>query len=314
MKVRLDNLLTARALAPTREKAKSLIMAGEIIVDGICRDKAGFMVDPTAEITIKGRGLPFSSRGGFKLEKALQVFHIDPKDKVIADLGASTGGFTDCLLKGGARKVYAVDVGRGLLDYKLTQDARVVVMDRTNARFLTPDMFAEPLDLVTMDLSFISLELILPAAKSLLASNGRIICLIKPQFEAGPKNIKNGVVRRPEIHEAVLQKFATFCTGLELEFLGLTFSPIKGPAGNIEFLGCLAPINQEKGAAEEKVSDVVSEATRKPQSVASGSNNLDEEALEAGEESSSNEETGFNGKIDEAYIHALVEQAWQNAK
>lgn len=254
-KVRLDLLLVERALAPTREKAKSLLMTGQIFVNGVCRDKAGFLVDEESEITIQGRGIPFSSRGGFKLEKALNTFEISPEGKVVADLGASTGGFTDCLLKGGAAKVYAVDVGKGLLDYKLTQDSRVVVMDRTNARYLTPDMFAEPLDLVTMDLSFISLELILPAAKELLASNGRIVCLIKPQFEAGPKNIKGGVVRRPEVHEQVLTKFIAFCQSIGLHVEKLTFSPIKGPAGNIEFLACLANVYQENRGDEPKNSE-----------------------------------------------------------
>ncbi len=251
-KVRLDLLLVERALAPTREKAKSLLMTGQIFVNGVRRDKAGFLVDEESEITIKGRGIPFSSRGGFKLEKALNSFQISPQGKVVADLGASTGGFTDCLLKGGAAKVYAVDVGKGLLDYKLTQDSRVVVMDRTNARYLTPEMFAEPLDLVTMDLSFISLELILPAAKALLAANGQIVCLIKPQFEAGPKNIKGGVVRRPEVHEQVLTQFIAFCQSIALQVDQLTFSPIKGPAGNIEFLACLSRAYQENDGPKPK--------------------------------------------------------------
>ncbi len=254
-KVRLDLLLVERALAPTREKAKSLLMTGQIFVNGVRRDKAGFLVDEESEITIQGRGIPFSSRGGFKLEKALNTFNISPEGKIVADLGASTGGFTDCLLKGGAAKVYAVDVGKGLLDYKLTQDSRVVVMDRTNARYLTPDMFAEPLDLVTVDLSFISLELILPAAKGLLATNGQIVCLIKPQFEAGPKNIKGGVVRRPEVHEQVLTKFIAFCQSIGLRVEQLTFSPIKGPAGNIEFLACLSSADRVKSDCESEIGD-----------------------------------------------------------
>ena len=254
-KVRLDVLLVERALAPTREKAKSLLMTGQIFVNGVRRDKAGFLVDEESEITIQGRGIPFSSRGGFKLEKALNTFNISPEGKIVADLGASTGGFTDCLLKGGAAKVYAVDVGKGLLDYKLTQDSRVVVMDRTNARYLTADMFAEPLDLVTMDLSFISLELILPAAKELLAANGQIVCLIKPQFEAGPKNIKGGVVRRTEVHEQVLTKFIAFCQSIGLRVEQLTFSPIKGPAGNIEFLACLSSADRVKSDCESEIGD-----------------------------------------------------------
>lgn len=280
-KIRLDMLLVERALAPTREKAKSLLMSGQIFVDGVCRDKAGFMVTSEAEITIKGRGLPFASRGGFKLEKALSVFGVSPEGLVIADLGASTGGFTDCLLKGGAKKVYAVDVGKGLLDYKLTQDPRVVVMDRTNARYLTPDMFAEPLDLATMDLSFISLELIIPAAKNLLAPGGRIICLIKPQFEAGPKNLRAGVVRDPLVHEMVLNRFVNFCTEQELKVVRLTYSPIKGPAGNIEFLGCLC---RTADIGKQETSD-------------NGGSSL-----------------GANDDGDSAVIHALVAEAWNCAK
>ncbi|MBQ7502533.1 TlyA family RNA methyltransferase [bacterium] len=241
-KVRLDLLLVERNLAPSREKAKALLMSGEVFVNGVRMDKAGTMVDDQAEITLKGRGLPFASRGGFKLEKALQAFGISPQDKVVADLGASTGGFTDCLLKGGAKSVYAVDVGYGLLDYKLQQDPRVTVMDRTNARYLKREQFPEPPDLVTMDLSFISLELVIPAAKEILAPGGRIVCLIKPQFEAGRENVgKGGVVRDPEIHRRVLRKFTEFCANQGLRVENLSFSPIKGPAGNIEFLGCLSP-------------------------------------------------------------------------
>lgn len=249
-KVRLDLLLVERNLAPSREKAKALLMSGQVFVNGIRREKAGDMVDDQSEITLKGRGLPFASRGGFKLEKALQVFGVSPQDKVVADLGASTGGFTDCLLKAGAKRVYAVDVGYGLLDYRLRQDPRVTVMDRTNARYLKKEQFPEPPDLVTMDLSFISLELVIPAAKDILAPGGRIVCLIKPQFEAGKENVgRGGVVRDPEIHKQVLRRFTEFCQGQGLRTENLSFSPIKGPAGNIEFLGCLAP---EAGAAEQK--------------------------------------------------------------
>ncbi|MBQ7528650.1 TlyA family RNA methyltransferase [bacterium] len=251
-KVRLDLLLVERALAPTREKAKSLLMSGQVFIDGVRRDKAGFMVDPQVEITIKGRGLPFASRGGFKLEKALKVFNIDVKDKVVADLGASTGGFTDCLLKAGASKVYAIDVGYGLLDYKLREDERVIVMDRTNARYLTPEQFDPLPDLVSIDLSFISLELVLPAVNSILDPHGQVVTLIKPQFEAGPQNIKGGVVHDPLVHEMVLNKFVNFCQDNQLHIINWDFSPIKGPAGNIEFLAHL-----EKGATQEDIRDSI---------------------------------------------------------
>lgn len=249
-KVRLDLLLVERALVPSREKAKSLLMSGQVFIDGVRRDKAGFMVDPQVEITIKGRGLPFASRGGFKLEKALKVFGIDVSGKIVADLGASTGGFTDCLLKAGASKVYAVDVGYGLLDYKLREDERVIVMDRTNARYLTPSQFDPLPDLVSVDLSFISLELVLPAASSILSPQGKIVTLIKPQFEAGPQNIKGGVVHDPLVHEMVLHKFVTFCQENNLNIVNWNFSPIKGPAGNIEFLACL-----EVGVTQEGIRD-----------------------------------------------------------
>ena len=252
-KVRLDLLLVERALVSTREKAKALLMSGQVWVDGVRRDKAGQLVSPQAEVEIRGRGLPFASRGGLKLEKALQAFALDPQGLSVIDLGASTGGFTDCLLKAGASLVYAVDVGKGLLDYKLRQDERVVVMDRTNARYLEPQDFRGPVDLISMDLSFISLRLVLPAAKRLLQPQGRIVPLIKPQFEAGPEKLgKGGVVRNPEVHVQVLEGFWDFCHAEGLALYGLTFSPIKGPAGNIAYVAWLGLLGSTLRAGEEE--------------------------------------------------------------
>lgn len=242
LKVRIDQLLVERAMAPSREKARALLMAGEVFVNDKRVDKAGTAVPAEAVIEIRGRGLPFASRGGFKLEKALKAFAIKPEGFVCGDIGASTGGFTDCLLKSGAAKVYAVDVGRGQLTLKLSQDPRVVVLDRTNARTLTHQEIPDELDLATMDLSFISLELVLPAVKGLVKPEGRIISLVKPQFEAGQGKVGHGgVVRDPEVHCQVLQKITTFAASIGLHTLGLTFSPIKGPAGNVEFLACFTP-------------------------------------------------------------------------
>lgn len=236
-RVRIDQLLVERALVPTREKAKALLMAGEIFVNDQRVDKAGTFVHPEAVIEIRGRGLPFASRGGFKLEKALETLALPTEGLVAADIGASTGGFTDCLLKRGVRKVYAIDVGKGQLDCRLANDDRVVVMDRTNARFLHPDLLAELVDLASLDLSFISLQLVLPAAASIVAPEGCLICLIKPQFEAGAENVsRGGVVRDARVHAGVIERALRTGHALGFSLLGLTYSPIKGPAGNIEFL------------------------------------------------------------------------------
>ena len=237
---RLDQRLFELGLAESREKAKATIMSGIVYVNGQKSDKPGTQVSDDAEIVVRGNACPYVSRGGFKLAKALEVFPIEPAGKVCIDCGASTGGFTDVLLKNGAAKVYAVDVGYGQLAWSLRQDGRVAVMERTNARNLTPDMFAESMDMAVMDLSFISVRLIIPAVVPLLKENGDIICLIKPQFEAGKADVgKKGVVRDAAVHERVLREFMDFVPSAGCTLLGLDFSPIRGPEGNIEYLAWL---------------------------------------------------------------------------
>lgn len=233
-KVRLDVLMFQRGLAESREKARALIMAGQVYVAGAVADKAATPVAEDAEIEVHG-GSPYVSRGGFKLAGALDAFHLDPCGWVAADVGASTGGFTDCLLQRGAVRVYAVDVGYGQLAWPLRQDARVVVMERVNARYL--QSLSEPVDLVTIDASFISLRLILPAVRGWLVPGGRVVALIKPQFEAGRDKVeKGGVIRRPETHRAVLGGVLQWAAENGWHLRGLVRSPIKGPKGNIEFL------------------------------------------------------------------------------
>lgn len=233
-KERIDVLLTNRGLAESRNKAQRLIRAGEVRVDGQLVHKPGTEVPEEAEITLKAK-LPFVSRGGDKLEAALQHFSIDVRDVVAADVGASTGGFTDCLLQHGAQRVYAIDSGYGQLHWKLRNDPRVVVMERTNARYL--NQLPEPIDIATVDVSFISLNLVLPSVVNWLKSNGDAVALIKPQFEAGPQNVeKGGVVRDPEIHRQVLDKILAGGVKLGLGLQGLIPSPLRGPAGNVEFL------------------------------------------------------------------------------
>ena len=240
MKERLDVLLVKRNLAESREKAKAVIMAGNVFVDGQREDKAGSTFSPDVSIEVRGHVLPYVSRGGLKLEKALANFDVDVKDCVCTDVGSSTGGFTDCMLQNGAKKVFAIDVGRGQLDWKLRNDPRVVCMEKTNIRYVTPEDLAEPLDLSVVDVSFISLRLVLPAIRALLKPTGQVLCLIKPQFEAGKEKVgKKGVVRDPEVHRQVLDGFLELARQLELSVLGLTFSPVKGPEGNIEFLAHL---------------------------------------------------------------------------
>ena len=240
---RLDKLLHEKGLAETRAKAQAMIMAGRVKVDGNRAEKAGQMVSPEANLEVDGKGTEWVSRGAHKLLRGLEAFGVEPRGLVCLDVGASTGGFTDVLLSRGASKVYAVDVGYGQLAWKLRSDPRVVVMERTNARFLTPDQFSEPLDLVVVDASFISLRLLLPPLEELLAENGQMILLVKPQFEAGRDRVgKGGVVRSPLVHRQVLEEFAIFAGSLrKVTLAGFTWSPIKGPSGNIEFLVHLAP-------------------------------------------------------------------------
>ena len=240
IKKRLDVLLVERLYADTRSKAQAIIMSGNVYVNGQKADKAGTSYEETVDIEVRGAVCPYVSRGGLKLEKALRDFGVKPEGYVCSDSGASTGGFTDCLLQQGAKKVFAIDVGYGQLDWKIRSDERVVVMERTNIRYVTPEDLGEPLDLSVIDVSFIGLEIVLPTIKTLLKPTGQVLCLIKPQFEAGKENVgKKGVVRDPKIHQMVLDNFVSLVDGLGFKILGLTFSPVKGPEGNIEFLGHL---------------------------------------------------------------------------
>ena len=236
MKIRLDKLLLERNLAPTRQKAQALIGAGQVLVNNRPADKAGILVDDTALVEIR-ESCPYVSRGGYKLAAGLNFFNIKPAGFICLDIGASTGGFTDCLLKKGAHKVYSIDVGYGQLDWKLRQDPRVVVMERTNARYLTRDDIPEPIDLAVIDASFISLKLLIPPLLPLFRGEKAILALIKPQFEVGRGKVgKKGVVRDPDLHQEVVDKVADFCQTLGLISRGVTPSPILGPKGNREFL------------------------------------------------------------------------------
>lgn len=240
-KERLDVLLVSLGLAESRAKAQATIMAGEVYVNGQKADKSGMEVDITANVEVRGSACPYVSRGGLKLEKALKNFGVDPTGYVCSDSGASTGGFTDCLLQQGASKVFAIDVGYGQLAWKIRNDPRVVVMERTNIRYVTLEDLGEPLDLSVIDVSFISLGLVLPVVKTLLKPTGQVLCLIKPQFEAGKDKVgKKGVVRDPAVHEEVLQNFISLAKSLDFTIRNLTFSPVKGPEGNIEFLAHLS--------------------------------------------------------------------------
>ena len=250
-KTRLDVLLTERGLLDSRQKAQATIMSGIVFVNGQRVDKVGTAVSNDALIEIRGTTLPYVSRGGLKLEKAMQTFPLTLTGKICADIGASTGGFTDCMLQNGAKKVYAVDVGYGQLDWKLRNDARVVCMERTNARYLTHEEIPEELDFASVDVSFISLKLIFPALYGLLREGGEIACLIKPQFEAGREKVgKKGVVRDPAVHLEVLEHFLIHAKENHFTVLGITYSPIRGPEGNIEYLGFLRK-SEEPDAAED---------------------------------------------------------------
>lgn len=236
-KIRLDQLVFDLGLTESRERAKTTVMSGLVFVDGKRIDKPGTQVSPDSKIEVKGSAIPYVSRGGLKLEKALKVFHIDPTGMHCIDCGASTGGFTDVLLKNGAEKVFAVDVGYGQLAWSLRQDERVVNMERTNIRHISPEQIPEALDLAVADLSFISLKLVLPAISSVLKDKAELVCLIKPQFEAGKDEVgKKGVVRDESVHLAVIESILDFVPTIGLTVLGLDYSPIKGPEGNIEYL------------------------------------------------------------------------------
>ena len=244
IKKRLDVLLVEQGYADSRTKAQAIIMSGQVYVDGQKADKPGMSFDETLPIEVRGATCPYVSRGGLKLEKALRDFRVNPTGYVCSDSGASTGGFTDCLLQQGASKVFAIDVGYGQLDWKIRSDPRVVVMERTNVRYVTPEQLGEPLDLSVVDVSFISLKIVLPVIKTFLKPTGQVLCLIKPQFEAGKEKVgKKGVVRDPQVHKEVLDNFVELAKSLDFTILGLTFSPVKGPEGNIEFLGHLTREN-----------------------------------------------------------------------
>ncbi|MBO8142533.1 MAG: TlyA family RNA methyltransferase [Firmicutes bacterium] len=236
MKQRLDRLVVERGLFASRKQAQGAIMAGNVYVDGRRVDKPGAPVAATARVEVRGDLCPYVSRGGLKLARALEVFGVDPHGAVALDVGASTGGFTDCLLQHGAKRVYAVDVGYGQLDWRLRQDPRVVVMERTNARYLQPGDLPEPVDIAVIDVSFISLEKVLPAVAPIIRPGGTLVALVKPQFEAGPEQVgKGGVVRDPAVHRAVLVRVADAMPHSGLRPLAMTHSPIKGPRGNIEY-------------------------------------------------------------------------------
>lgn len=237
MKERLDVLLVKRNLAESREKAKAIIMSGNVFVEGQREDKAGTTFSDEVQIEIKGHTMPYVSRGGLKLEKAIANFDVDLEGKVCTDVGSSTGGFTDCMLQNGARKVFAIDVGRGQLAWKLRQDDRVVCMEKTNIRYVTPEDLGEEIDFSSIDVSFISLTKVLEPIRNYLKPDGEIVALIKPQFEAGREKVgKKGVVREKSTHHEVIELVTSYAASIGFQILGIEFSPIKGPEGNIEYL------------------------------------------------------------------------------
>ena len=257
-KERLDVLLVERNLVQSRARAKTTIMAGLVLVDGNKIDKAGTMVKTNADIRVLGNKIPYVSRGGLKLEKAINEFRVELDGKVTADIGASTGGFTDCMLQNGAVKVFAIDVGYGQLDWSLRTDERVINMERTNVRNVTPEDIGELIDLASIDVAFISLEKVLPAVKAMLKPAGEIVALIKPQFEAGREKVgKKGVVRDPKVHMEVIHNVVDMAREMNFVTRELTFSPVKGPEGNIEYLIWLS----KDVSAEDNVTDEVIEKT-----------------------------------------------------
>lgn len=265
MKERLDVLLVKRGLMESREKAKAVIMAGCVFVDGQREDKAGSMFGEAAAIEVKGNSLPYVSRGGLKLEKAVKEFGVVLSGRICMDVGASTGGFTDCMLQHGAEKVYSVDVGWGQLAWKLRKDERVVVMEKTNIRYLTSEEIPDRIDFVSIDVSFISLTKVLLPIKALMKENGQMVCLIKPQFEAGREKVgKKGVVREKSVHMEVIETVIRFALAIGFDLLNLSFSPVKGPEGNIEYLLYLQnqPENRKEVLYSELVEKTVEEAHR----------------------------------------------------
>jgi len=257
-KQRIDVLLVEKGLCESREKAKALIMAGQVFVDGQKCDKAGETVDISKTPEIRGETLKYVSRGGLKLEKAMKEFPISLQGKTCMDIGASTGGFTDCMLQNGAKKVFSVDVGYGQFAWKLRNDERVVNMERTNIRYVTPNDIGTLLDFASIDVSFISLKLVLPVAYNLLADDGEIVALIKPQFEAGREQVgKKGVVRDIKVHYSVVESVLEFASSINFDILGLSYSPIKGPEGNIEYLVHLKKSNNNLIINSEEIKKIV---------------------------------------------------------
>lgn len=255
-KERLDVLLVQRGLAPSREKAKAVIMEGNVYINGQREDKAGSMFDKQVFIEVRGKTLCYVSRGGLKLEKAIAGFGISLENKICMDIGASTGGFTDCMLQNGAAKVYAVDVGYGQFAWKLRQDKRVVCMEKTNIRYVTKEDIADVLDFASVDVSFISLTKVLGPAKELLDFDGEMVCLIKPQFEAGREKVgKKGVVRDKKVHLEVIRNVLSFAKEIGFRILALDFSPIKGPEGNIEYLVHLRKMDPEKPVKADELEE-----------------------------------------------------------
>ena len=258
-KERLDVLLVKRGLAESREKAKAIIMTGNVFVEEQREDKAGSTFAEDAQIRIKGTPMKYVSRGGYKLEKAMELWHVPLQDKLCMDVGSSTGGFTDCMLQNGAVKVYAIDVGTNQLAWKLRQDERVVSMEKTNIRYVTPEDIADPIDFSSIDVAFISLTKVLIPVWNLLKNGGRVVCLVKPQFEAGREKVgKNGVVRDKKVHEEVVCHIMTYALSMGFEILGLSYSPIKGPEGNIEYL-----LYIEKPQDAQALTEIAEEADQK---------------------------------------------------
>lgn len=258
-KERLDVLLVKRGLAESREKAKAIIMTGNVFVEEQREDKAGSTFAEDAQIRIKGTPMKYVSRGGYKLEKAMELWHVPLQDKLCMDVGSSTGGFTDCMLQNGAVKVYAIDVGTNQLAWKLRQDERVVSMEKTNIRYVTPEDIADPIDFSSIDVAFISLTKVLIPVWNLLKNGGRVVCLVKPQFEAGREKVgKKGVVRDKKVHEEVVCNIMTYALSMGFEILGLSYSPIKGPEGNIEYL-----LYIEKPQDAQALTEIAEEADQK---------------------------------------------------
>lgn len=264
MKERLDVILVQEGYAASREKAKAIIMAGNVFVDGQREDKAGTTFELSKiKLEVRGSTLPYVSRGGLKLEKAMKQFDLCLTDKVCMDIGASTGGFTDCMLQNGAKKVYSVDVGHGQLDWKLRNDPKVVCMEKTNFRYMVPGDIEDILDFASVDVSFISLTKILLPARALLKEAGEMVCLIKPQFEAGREKVgKKGVVKDAAVHEEVIKKVIDFADAIGFDILHLDYSPIKGPEGNIEYLVHLRK-NSDKAAQTQEITEAEAEKNLK---------------------------------------------------